>query len=44
MEEDKSPLLLTASYDCTIKFWSTSRPSWDCSETVDIPKTVKKSK
>lgn len=36
MEEDRV-LLVTASYDNTIKFWATNVPTWDCSKTVDIP-------
>ena len=40
MEEDNVPYLLTASYDSTIKFWSVARPTWDCSQTVDLPEKV----
>lgn len=41
MEDENDPILLTASYDSTIKFWATTQPSWECKKTVDIPKDVR---
>lgn len=41
MEEENDIILLTASYDSTIKFWATTQPNWECKKTVDIPKDVK---
>lgn len=40
MEDENDPILLTASYDSTIKFWATTQPTWECKKTVDIPKNV----
>ena len=40
MEEENKPILLTGSYDNTIKIWSTDRPTWECSKTIEVPKDV----
>lgn len=37
MVGDEKPLLVTASYDHTIKFWVTNIPTWETSKTIDVP-------
>lgn len=37
MADHQNPLLVTGSYDRSIKFWMTTVPSWDTSKTIDIP-------
>ena len=34
MYEESDVVLVTSSYDHTIKFWSTSKSTWECSKTI----------
>ena len=39
-EEAADPILLTSAYDNTIKFWNTTKQTWECSHTVDLQKKL----
>lgn len=36
MSEDRA-ILVTSSYDHTIKFWSTATPTWETNKIIDVP-------
>ena len=37
MSEEGGAILVTSSYDHTIKFWNTNKSTWECSKTIELP-------
>jgi len=38
VHHEDNPILVTASYDQTIKFWTTNIPTWECSKSIELQK------